>query len=151
MYKLVSYVITVMVKFCVSFAVRTESFNSIHTSFIRNSKFRCMSEATPPYHLMSSLSYYSYQKDERAQPGNLLTKLCSFSPLGPSENKVSLSLHPLISSLNLPFIYPSHLSLSLSLLLRANAPSRYTFFQHDAGKFMAALGSTLCHRWRRSL
>jgi hypothetical protein len=32
---------------------------------IRNSKFRCLSEATPNT-IMSSLSHYSYQKDERA-------------------------------------------------------------------------------------
>jgi hypothetical protein len=31
---------------------------------IRNSKFRCLSEATPPITITSSLSHYSY-KDER--------------------------------------------------------------------------------------
>jgi hypothetical protein len=32
---------------------------------IRNSKFRCLSEATP-ITITSSLSHYSYQKDEQA-------------------------------------------------------------------------------------
>jgi hypothetical protein len=99
-----------MVKCGVLFEVRTESLNTIYTTFEgeasdtqRNSKFRCLSEATP-ITITSSLSHYSYQKDERA-PYNKMVFL-------PPRKINCLSLHPLISSLNLLFIYPSRLSLS---------------------------------------
>jgi hypothetical protein len=59
--------------------------------------------------LTSSLLLYTYQKDERALPGSLLTIRCSFSPPPPSH------FSPNIFSLLLLFCCPSELSLSLSL------------------------------------
>jgi hypothetical protein len=81
---------------------------------IRNSKFRCLSEATPYHH--NVFTFTLFLPEGRAgvawEPYN---KMMLFLP--PRKIRC-LSLHPLISSLNLLFIYPSHLSLSLSLSLR---------------------------------
>jgi hypothetical protein len=77
---------------------------------IRNSKFRCLSEASPYHH--NVFTFTLLLPEGRAgvawEPSN---KMMLFLPL----RKIKcLSLHPLISSLNLLFIYPSHLSLSAS-------------------------------------
>jgi hypothetical protein len=76
---------------------------------IRNSKFRCLSEATSYYH--NVFTFTLFLPEGRAgvawEPSN---KIILFLP--PRKMKC-LSLHPLISSLNLLFIYPSHLSLYL--------------------------------------
>jgi hypothetical protein len=78
---------------------------------IRNSKFRCLSEATPYHH--NVFTFALFLPEGRAglawEPSN---KMKLFLP--PRKIKC-LSLHSLIYSLNLLFIYPSHLSLSLSL------------------------------------
>jgi hypothetical protein len=80
---------------------------------IRNSKFRCLSEATP-YHY-NVFTFTLFLPEGRAgvawEPSN---KMMLFLP----RRKVKcLSLHPLISSLNLLFIYPSHLSLTFKGLI----------------------------------
>jgi hypothetical protein len=76
---------------------------------IRNSKFRCLSEATPYHH--NVFTFTSFLPEGRAgvawEPSN---KMMLFLP--PRKIKC-LSLHPLISSLYLLFIYPSYLSLRL--------------------------------------
>jgi hypothetical protein len=80
---------------------------------IRNSKFRCLSEATPYYH--NVFTFTSFLPEGRTgvawEPSN---KMMLF--LLPRKIKC-LSLQPLISYLNLLFIYPSHLCLSLSSTL----------------------------------
>jgi hypothetical protein len=78
---------------------------------IRNSKFRSLSEATPYHHNVFTFTLFLPQGRAGVawEPSN---KMMLFLP--PRKIKC-LSLHPLISSLNLLFIYPSHLSLSLSL------------------------------------
>jgi hypothetical protein len=74
---------------------------------IRNSKFRCLSEANSYYH--NVFTFTLFLPEGRAgvawEPSN---KMMLFLP--PRKIKC-LSLHPLIFSLNLLFIYPSHLSL----------------------------------------
>jgi hypothetical protein len=75
---------------------------------IRNSKFRCLSEATPyHYNVFIFTLFLPGRAGVAWEPSN---KMMLFLP--PSVNKASLSLHPLISSLNLLFICPSHLFLS---------------------------------------
>jgi hypothetical protein len=56
--------------------------------------------------LTSSLPYCPYQKDERAKPGYILSKWCSFSV----RNKVS-RFSPWCLSLQVLFCYPSYLCL----------------------------------------
>jgi hypothetical protein len=77
---------------------------------IRNSKFSCLSEAITYYHKV--FSFTLFLPEVRAcvawEPSN---KMMFF--LHPQKIKC-LSLHPLISSLNLLFIYPSHFSFSSS-------------------------------------
>jgi hypothetical protein len=72
-----------------------------------------MSEATPYHH--NVFTFTLLLPEGRAgvawEPSN---KMMLF--LAPRKIKY-LSLHPFISALNLLFIYPSHLSLSLSLSL----------------------------------
>jgi hypothetical protein len=76
-------------------------------SEIRNLKFRCLFEATPYYH--NVYTFTLFLPEGRAgvawEPSN---KMMLF--LQPRKIKC-LSLHPLTSYFNLPFIYPSHLSL----------------------------------------
>jgi hypothetical protein len=71
----------------------------------RNSKFRCLSEATPYYH--NVFNFTLFLPEGRAgvawEPSN---KMMLFLP--PRKIKC-LSLHPFISPLNLLFTYPSHL------------------------------------------
>jgi hypothetical protein len=73
---------------------------------IRNSQFRCLSEATPYHH--NVFTFTLFLPEGRAgvawEPYN---KMMLFLP--PRKIKC-LSLHPLISSLNL-LIYPFHISL----------------------------------------
>jgi hypothetical protein len=74
---------------------------------IRNSKFRCLSEATPYHHNVFTFTLFlpEGRVDVSWEPSN---KMMLFLPY----RKIKcLSLHPLISSLNLLFIYPSYLSL----------------------------------------
>jgi hypothetical protein len=76
---------------------------------IRNSKFSCLSETTPYHH--NVFIFTLFLPEGRAgvawEPSN---KMLFFPP-----RKINcLSLHPLISPLNLLFLYPSHLSLSLT-------------------------------------
>jgi hypothetical protein len=77
---------------------------------IRNSKFRCLSEAIPYYR--NVFTFTLFLPEGRAgvawEPSN---KMMLFFP--PRKIKCLL-LHPLISPLNLLFIYPSHLSPSLN-------------------------------------
>jgi len=42
--------------------------------------------------ILSSLLYYSYQKDERRKGGQFIVKPCSLSPPNPSEKKVFIPL-----------------------------------------------------------
>jgi hypothetical protein len=74
---------------------------------IRNSKFRCLSEATPHYH--NVFTFTLLLPEGRAgiawEPSN------KRMPFPPPRKIKCLSLHPFVSSLNL-LIYPSHLSLS---------------------------------------
>jgi hypothetical protein len=76
-----------------------------------NSKFRCLSEATPYYH--NVFTFTLFLPEGRAgvawEPFN---KMMLFLP--PRKKIKCLSLHPLSSSLNLLFICPSHLSVSVS-------------------------------------
>jgi hypothetical protein len=76
---------------------------------ITNSKFRCLSEATPYHHNVFTFTLFLPEGRVSVawEPSN---KMMLFLP--PLKIKC-LSLHPLISSLNLLFIYPSHLSLQL--------------------------------------
>jgi hypothetical protein len=66
--------------------------------------------------LTSSHSVYSYQRDERAKPGNLLTKRSS---LLPSLHSIMSHIYPRTFHFHFLFYYSFYLSLSLSL-----APSR---------------------------
>jgi hypothetical protein len=77
---------------------------------IRNSKFRCLSEATSYYHNVFTFTLFlpEWRAGVALEPSN---KIILFLP----RRKIKcLSLHPLISSLNLLFIYPSHLSFTLT-------------------------------------
>jgi hypothetical protein len=78
---------------------------------IRNSKFRCLPEATPYHHNVFTFTLF-LPEGRAGVAWEHSNKMMLF--LSPRKIKC-LSLHPLISSLNLLFIYPSHLSLSLSL------------------------------------
>jgi hypothetical protein len=77
---------------------------------IRNSKFRCLSEATPYYHNVFTFTLFILggRSGVAWEPSN---KMMLFLP--PRKIKC-LPLRPLISSLYLFFIYPSHLSLFVS-------------------------------------
>jgi hypothetical protein len=78
-----------------------------------NKKFKIpLSEATPYYH--NVLTFTLFLPEGRACVAWEPSKNNVLSPPPPRKMKCH-SLHPLISSLNLFFIYPSHLSLSLSL------------------------------------
>jgi hypothetical protein len=81
---------------------------------IRNSKFRCLFEATPYYH--NVFTFILFLPEGRAgvawEPSS---KMMLYLP--PRKVKC-LSLNLLISSLNLLFIYPSHLSLSLDFCFK---------------------------------
>jgi hypothetical protein len=87
---------------------RRASKLSIKQSEIQKSKFRCLSEATPYHH--NVFTFTLFLPEGRAgvawEPSNKMILL-----LPPRKIKC-LSLHPLISSLNLLFIYPCHISLS---------------------------------------
>jgi hypothetical protein len=75
---------------------------------IRNSKFRCLSEAIPYHHNVFTFTLFLPEGRPGVawEPSN---KMMLFLPPPPLKIKC-LSLHLLISSLNLLFIYPSHLS-----------------------------------------
>jgi hypothetical protein len=75
---------------------------------IRNLKFRCLSEATPYHHNVFTFTLFLPEGRSGVawEPSN---KIMLF--LSPQTIKC-LSLHPLISTLNVLFICPSHLSLS---------------------------------------
>jgi hypothetical protein len=93
---------------------------------IRNSKLPCLSEATPYYH--NVFTFTLFLAEGRAgvawEPCN---KMMLFLP--PRKIKC-LSLHPLIYSLNLLFIYPYHLCLSLGFkgLKQERAETPVQFF-----------------------
>jgi hypothetical protein len=66
------------------------NYLSIKQTEIKNSGFcRLCFKLLPPTILTSSLSFYPYQKDERALPGYLLTRRSFFSP--PDIKRLSLS------------------------------------------------------------
>jgi hypothetical protein len=93
---------------------------SIKQSEIQKSKFHCLSEVTPYHH--NVFTFTLFLPEGRAgvawEPSN---KMMLFLP--PREIKC-LSLHPLISCLNLLFVYPSHISLSLSLSVFKRAKTK---------------------------
>jgi hypothetical protein len=105
-------------------------FQIIHKT-IRNSKFRCLSEATPYHHNVFAFTLFLPKglAGVAWDPSNKMM-LC----LPPPWKIKCLSLHHLISSLNLLFIYPSHLSLSLSLGFKRI----YSVRQHTATKIWRA-------------
>jgi hypothetical protein len=93
---------------------------SIKQSEIQNLEFRCLSEATLYHHNVFTFTLFlpEGRADVAWEPSN---KMMLFLP--PRKIKC-LSLQPLISSLNLLFIYPSHLSLS-PRLQRVNKQKTY--------------------------
>jgi hypothetical protein len=110
----------VMLKCCVFFEVRTEFLNIIQT---RASKCLYLFEATP-YH--NVLTFTLFLPEGRAGVAwERSNKMMLFLP--PRKIKY-LSFHPFISSLNLLFIYPYHLSLSLRLQTVDVSNSLFCFY-----------------------
>jgi hypothetical protein len=97
---------------------------------IRNSKFRCLSEATPYYH--NVFTFTLLLPEGRAgiawEPSN---KIMLFLP--PRKIKC-LSLHPLVSSMNLLFISPSHLSLGLGCYYILSSAGLLASSQYASGR-----------------
>jgi hypothetical protein len=88
------------------FVYAADLFSKLSIKTIKNSKFRCVSEATLYYH--NAFTFTLFVPEGRAgvawEPSN--KKMLYLPP----RKIVCLLLYTLISSLNLLFIYPSHLS-----------------------------------------
>jgi hypothetical protein len=85
--------------------------------------------------ITSSLHCYSYQKDERATPGNIVTKWCP-----PLRQKIA----SITSPITLPFVCSSTVSLSLSLSHTHTLSLSHSHTHTHTHTLSLSLSLTLC-------